>query len=257
MKPALLLLWLSFIGGIAYAQTSTSPQAPANLPVTSPNCGPALKNSVSTRAGRARAQAATYFAAMGFQVELQEIAHKVELFCTRDSARKSVAAAFHAKEADIPATFSGTVQEGELFIVSPEIYKDNFVGLYGAALWNDQEYEKLMVHELVHSAHALVAKRLFGSEDGMGPQWLFEGLAIDASGQLPVSEAELHKLTMQDFDSFLRATDKGDLKAPVYTQYAKFYRYVLQFVSSKWIVENAGKPDVIERIHAAIRAQAH
>ncbi|HXY13586.1 MAG TPA: hypothetical protein VEI26_03695 [Terriglobales bacterium] len=194
---------------------------------------------------------------MGFVLQAQDIARHVELFCTRESARKAVAAAFDAKEADIPATFSGTVQNATLFIVSQEIYKENFVGLYGPELWDNTQYEKLMTHELIHSAHALVAKRLYGTEDGMGPEWLFEGLAIDASGQLPVSEAELNKLSVGDFDDFLRAADKSSLKAPVYLQYAKFYRYVRRSVSTKWIVENAGNPDVIDRIRRAIKAQAH
>ena len=87
----------------------------------------------------------------------------------------------------------------------------------------------------------------------MGPQWLFEGMAIDASGQLPTSEAELNKITGDDFNEFLQKAEKGGLKPPVYVQYAKFYRYVRRFVSSKWMVENAGRPDVIDRIRQAMR----
>jgi len=96
---------------------------------------------------------------------------------------------------------------------------------------------------------------LFGTEDGMGPQWLFEGMAIEASGQLPTSEEELNKITGDDFNEFLQKADKEGLQAPVYVQYAKFYRYVRRFVSSKWIVENAGRPDVIDRIHQAMQAR--
>jgi hypothetical protein len=243
-----------FLWSPVTARPSTTPVV---LPVAGHQCDGPLENSVSAKADHARELAANYFAGMGFVLEVQDIARKVELFCTRESARQAVAAAFHAKESEIPATFSGTVQNATLFVVSPQIYKENFVGLYGADLWNDTEYDKLMTHEMVHSAHALVAKRLFGSEDGMGPEWLFEGLAIDASGQLPVSKNELRKVTIRDFDDFLQATEKGKLKAPVYIQYAVFYTYVRQFVSNKWIVENAGKPDVIDLIHRAIQAQAH
>jgi len=112
-----------------------------------------------------------------------------------------------------------------------------------------------MTHEMIHSGHATVTRYLFGTEDGMGPQWLFEGMAIEASGQLPTSEEELNKITGDDFNEFLQKADKEGLKAPVYVQYAKFYRYVRRFVSSKWIVENAGRPDVIDRIHQAMQAR--
>ena len=226
-----------------------------DLQVNGHSCSEPGKGVYSVLAASARDKAAAYFADMGFVLEKQDIARKVEVFCTRESARKALAAEFHASETDIPATFSGTVQNATLFVVSKEIYKENFTQLYGSASWADEEYEKLMTHEMIHSAHAIVATRLFGTEDGMGPQWLFEGMAIDASGQLPTSEAELNKITVDDFNEFLQKAEKGSLKPPVYAQYAKFYRYVRRFVSSKWIVENAGRPDVIDRIHQAMQAR--
>jgi hypothetical protein len=235
---------------------ATVAQTPStlDLQVNRHSCNEPGERFYSVLAARARDRAAAYFADMGFVVEKQDIVHKVEVFCTRESARKALTAEFHASEADIPATFSGTVQNATLFVVSKEIYKENFTQLYGAENWGDEEYEKLMTHEMIHSAHAIVARRLFGTEDGMGPQWLFEGMAIDASGQLPTSEAELNKITAADFYEFLQKAEKGSLKAPVYVQYAKFYRYARRFVSSKWIVENAGRADVNDRLRQAVRA---
>ena len=250
MRTIYLLMTCLMSGIVAAGQATAS----ADLQVTRHDCREPGEGIFSALAASARDQAATYFADMGFVLEKQDVARKVEVFCTRDSARRALAAEFHTTEIDIPATFSGTVQNATLFIVSREIYKENFIQLYGAERWEDKEYEKLMTHEMIHSGHAIVAKRLFGSEDGMGPQWLFEGLAIEASGQLPVSEAELNKLTIDDFNEFLRKAEKGDLKAPIYVQYAKFYRYVRRCVSSKWIVENAGQPDVIERMRKALQA---
>jgi len=250
---ATCLLMICFLWGAAAAGLTRS----ADLQVIRHNCGEAADGRISAMAARARNQAANYFAEIGFVLEIKDIARKVEVFCTQESARQALAAAFKTPGTEIPVTFSGTVLDTTLFIVSPEIYKQNFIELYGAGLWDDTQYEKLMTHELIHSAHPLVAKRLFGSEDGMGPQWLFEGFAIEASGQLPVSEDELNKLTMNDFNEFLQAADKGDLKAPVYVQYAKFYRYVRRFVSSQWIVQNSGKPDVIDRLRKALQGSPH
>lgn len=225
-----------------------------DLQVNRHGCNGPGEGVYSVLAASARDKAVAYFADMGFVVKKRDVARKVEVFCTRESARKALATEFHASETDIPVTFSGTVQNATLFVVSKQIYKENFTRLYGTESWADEEYEKLMTHEMIHSGHAIVARQLFGTEDGMGPQWLFEGMAIEASGQLPTSEAELNKITGDDFDEFLEKADKEGLKAPVYVQYAKFYRYVRRFVSSKWIVENAGRPDVIDRIHQAMRA---
>ncbi len=238
--------------------TAVQGENPSNavpdLQVNRHSCSEPGEGDYSVLAASARGKAVAYFTDMGFVVEKQAVARHVEVFCTRESARKVLAAEFQTPETDIPVTFSGTVQNATLFIVSKEIYKQNFSQLYGAESWKDEEYKKLMTHEMIHSAHAIVATRLFGTEDGMGPQWLFEGMALDASGQLPTSEAELNKITGDDFNEFLQKAGNGGLKAPVYVQYAKFYRYVRRFVSSKWIVENAGRPDVTDRIRHAIRA---
>lgn len=229
----------------------------SELRVSLHDCGGAREQVIALLAARARDRTAAFFSGMGFTVAKQDITRAVEVYCRRDSARKALALAFHATEADIPATFSGTVQNGTLFVVSQDIYEQNFKRLYGAAGWAEEEYEKLMVHEMIHSGHEIVAKKLFGTAEGMGPQWLFEGMAIEGSGQLPTSEAELSNVTLADFNEFLRKADKDELTPPVYVQYGKFYRYVRRFVSSKWMVENAGKPDVNDRIRAAIQARAH
>ena len=253
MRAICLFLTCFLCSAVAAGQSAKA----VDLKVSTHGCSEPADPTFSAKAASARDRAANYFADIGFFLDKQDIARKVELFCTKESARKALAAAFNVPETNIPATFSGTVQNETLFIVSPEIYKENFVGLYGADLWNVSEYERLMTHELIHSAHSLVAKRLFGTEEGMGPQWFFEGMAIEASGQLPVSEKDLNKLSINDFNEFLRAADKGDLKAPVYIQYAKYYRYARRFVSNKWLVENAGKPDFIDRLHQALQASAH
>lgn len=224
---------------------------PAEPQVTLHECGQ-RREPFSGFAASARNKVAKYFAEMGFELKVEDIASKVEVFCTSESARRMLATVFHAQDTDVPATFSGTVQKATLYVVSPEIYKENFTRLYGPDRWSDDEYEKLMTHEMIHSAHAIVATRLFGTEDGMGPQWLFEGMAIDASDQLPTSEDELNKITVDEFNKFLAAEDKGKVEAPVYIQYAKFYRYVRRFVSAKWIVENAGYPDINDRIRKAL-----
>jgi hypothetical protein len=200
----------------------------------------------------ARQRATAFFAELGLVLNPPDIARQVELFCTTDFVRQALAKAFGSPESDVPSTFSGTVQNATLFLVSPQLYHDNFIHLYGPALWHDEEYEKLILHELLHSAHELVARQLFGSEDGMGPQWLFEGLAIVASGQLAIPQAELAQLTVADFNDFLRAAQKDQLKSPVYVQYSKFYRYLIRFVSNDWLVRNAGKPDLPDLLRKAI-----
>jgi len=251
LKRLVLLIWCLF-GVAAPGRTE-----PAALQVTLHECGGREEQVFPALAASARDRAEKYFADMGFALAEPDIANKVEVFCSAESARRTLAAVFHAPETDVPATFSGTVQKATLYVVSPEIYKETFTRLYGANRWSEGEYEKLMTHEMIHSGHAIVAMRLFGSEDGMGPRWLFEGMAIDASGQLPTSEDELNKVTVDDFNRFLQAEEKGEVEVPVYVQYAKFYRYVRRSVSSKWIVENAGYPDVNDRIRKALVAPAH
>ena len=248
MRTVFLILFSSLCAAVALAQSA----APAALPFALHNCSSPVDPNLSATAAAARDRAAAFFAELGFVLNQRDIARHVELFCTRDSARRAVAAAFGSPESEIPAAFSGTVKNATLFLVSPQIYKENFIGLYGSALWGDDEYGKLMLHELLHSAHELVAKRLFGSEEGMGPPWLFEGLAIVASGQLPVRQSELNQLTVNDFNEFLRAAQNGELKSPVYVQYSKFYRFLLRFVSNQWLVQNAGKPDLPDLLRQAI-----
>jgi hypothetical protein len=161
-------------------------------------------------ASAARQRSAPFSAELGFVLNPPGIARQVELFCTTDSARQALNKAFGSRESEIPPTFSGTVQNATLFLLSPQLNEDNFVHLYGPALWHDGEYQKLILHELLHSAHELGARQLFGSEDGMGPQWLFEGLAMVASGQLPIPQAEWNQLTVTDFNNFLRSAQKDD-----------------------------------------------
>jgi hypothetical protein len=248
MRTVFLFLLSSLCAAVALAQSAV----PAALPFAVHNCSSPVDPNLSANAAAARDRAAAFFAELGFVLNRRDIVRQVEFFCTADSARRALAAAFGSPESEIPATFSGTVQNATLFLVSPQLYKKNFIQLYGSALWRDDEYEKLMLHELLHSAHELVAKQLFGSEDGMGPPWLFEGLAIVASGQLPVHQSELNQLTVNDFNEFLRAAQNGELKSPVYVQYSKFYRFLLRFVSNQWLVQNAGKPDLPDLLRQAI-----
>ncbi len=168
------------------------------------------------------------------------VVRRVELYCDPTLVRGALADAFHTEVDKIPSSFSGTVQAGTLYVVSSDIYRSTFVRLYGEARWTDAEYENLMTHELIHSADELVAKHLFGTEEGMGPPWVFEGLAIEGSGQFPIDAAELKAITSDEFARFLESTKRNDVHPPVYVQYGKYIRYALQFVSRRWIVENAG-----------------
>jgi len=248
MRILSLLLLSTLCPAVTLAQAAT----PTGLPLALHNCSSPVDPHLSVMAAASRDRAAAFFTELGFVLNKQDIVRQVEVFCNTDSARHALAAAFGSPESEIPLTFSGTVQNGTLFLVSPQLYRQNFIKLYGAALWQDDEYEKLMLHELLHSAHELVAKALFGSADGMGPPWLFEGLAIVASGQLPIQQSELDQTTVNDFNEFLRAAQKDELKPPVYLQYSRFYRFLLRFVSNQWLVRNAGKPDFPDLLRQAI-----
>jgi len=171
-----------------------------DLQVNRHSCNGPGEEAYSVLAASARDKAATFFCGDGVRKWRNRISPAMWKSSVHESRlRKRSPLNLILQKRTYLITSVAPYRTQPCFVVSKEIYKENFTQLYGAEGWEDAEYEKLMTHEMIHSAHAIVARRLFGTEDGMGPPWLFEGMAIVASGQLPTSEAELNKITGDDF----------------------------------------------------------
>lgn len=246
--------FVAMLGAWAALAVGPPPGAAVGLSVDCADPDVAVRSRPAIEA--VRGSVIEWFRAHGFEVTAGELVTRAEVFTSSDAARRRLAEVFHVPTGSIPEGFSGTVDGTTLYVVSPEVFRANFARLYGARAWQDGEYAKLIAHELIHRGHALVATRLFGSEDGMGPQWLFEGLAITAAAQLPVPESEVRAVTWLEFRRFVEQADGGAVEPPVYPKYSKYFAYLLQAADYRWIIANAGHPDLLERVERLVKSPA-
>ena len=75
-----------------------------------------------------------------------------------------------------------------LYLVERDRYREIWKELYPSWPWTGKTYHQLIVHEVAHKAHELIAISRTGSPDGMGPSWFFEGLAAVCAGQFDEGE---------------------------------------------------------------------
>ncbi len=126
---------------------------------------------------------------------------------------------------EIPATLSAVLENRELLLISPELYaKDYPDGI------EDNSYEKLMCHEMVHRLHVRI---LNGDEDKMGPVWFYEGFAIYGSNQFENINIELSESEISEI-----------LKSEKRIDYKKYGFIIRNFLKSKTLndlVQNAHK----------------
>ena len=152
-------------------------------------------------------QVTAWFGQHELPVQRRELVDHAVVFADVADARRSLAAKLGGTPDQIPESFSGTVIERTLYVVAPAAYRATYQQLYPDHAWRPQEYRALIVHEVAHRAHALQATRLFGSEEGMGPGWFFEGLALVCAGQFdepapPLTRQELHDLIARGIPDF-------------------------------------------------------
>jgi hypothetical protein len=166
----------------------------------------------------------------------------VTVFETTDAARQHLTAAVALPLAEIPATFAGTVVEGRMFIVAPTAYEATWRTLYPTWPWSDREYHRLIVHEVAHRAHELVAIARHGSADAMGPNWFFEGLAVACAGQFADAENPMSKAELQ------RHIGAGRVPQVSYPFYGRLVRSLAAHYGMQTLLQRsheAGFPDVL------------
>ena len=193
-------------------------------------------------------EAMARFSEHGFALARREVLDSAYVFATRDSGRRQVAAHFGVAPEAIPETFFGTVDGKNLFIVAPDAYEQSFRELYGEETWSPQEHQKAIVHELIHRLHAMVAVERFATEEGMGPQWFFEGLAIRLSNQFAPAPGTPEPLTWDEIAQLIEQDAAGQLRPPVYPIYGRIIRSLERRVPIRWMIEHAYDPDFVAQL---------
>jgi len=163
------------------------------------------------------------------------------LFADVAAAKRRLAKHFGVSEDKIPDGFSGTVDGKTLFIVARETYANTYARLYPDRPWSDRSFQDLIAHELAHRAQALKAKAIFGSEDGMGPRWFFEGLAITCASQFAENPGRM--LSWEQMQDLIARDSKGILSYPLYGQ---MFRSVVASFPVRWLVHRAGQKGFVD-----------
>jgi hypothetical protein len=179
---------------------------------------------------------AAFFREAGLELGAEKIIDSVIVFDRTSEARDYFAETSGVSPDEFPDTFSGTVVGRTLYLVSREQYRQHWDRLYSAWPWTDEEYHRLMVHELAHRAHETFAIRLFGSADAMGPTWFFEGLAIMCAGQFQGSEP---LMTRAEVGALL--SDEASTRAS-YPLYGRIVRSLAQQSALKDLILRATDP---------------
>lgn len=186
-----------------------------------------------------------WFAGHGFPRNKAVIVDQVVVFGSAEQMKQGLARRFKMSPAKIPGTFAGTVHGKTLLLVREEMFAKNYATLYPKLKWDALTYQRLMVHELAHRVHSMIAKELFSTEDGMGPRWFFEGLAIVCSGQFPGLEEPY--LTWEQWAERV-ARDKDGIQT--YPIYKRMFRSLAANFPVERMIRAAGKEDFYEDLKA-------
>lgn len=181
-----------------------------------------------------------WFSENGLGVDRREMLDSAVMFADVPEARRQMAKHFGLPEDKIPGGFSGTVDGRTLFLVSRETYAKTYARLYPDRSWSTDSFQSLVTHELAHRAHALKAKALFGSEEGMGPRWFFEGLAISCSSQF--AELPTAMMGWQELKDLIAQDSNGVLSYPLY---GRMFRSLAARFPVRWMVEHAAEPGFV------------
>lgn len=174
------------------------------------------------------------FERWGFSLKETPLIERVQVFDDVTNLRTTLAQRAGVAEELIPATFAGMVDQKTLFLVTPRLYRTTWEDLYPSFAWDANTYRQLIVHEAAHAAHARVATALHGTEDGMGPQWFFEGLACYTAGQFKSAEP----FSRAQFDGVLAKIDGGKGRVG-YVDYARLVKTLAQSVPVGTLIRHA------------------
>jgi pimeloyl-ACP methyl ester carboxylesterase len=219
-------------------QDPTPPSLAAELRLGLPVALESERVSYQSEIVSARDQVASWFAANGIAVDPAEIVNTAVVFADVLEAKRYMSKHFGIPEDKIPDGFSGTVDGKTLFVVARETYARTYARLYPDHSWTDDAYQSLITHELAHRAHAVKSQTLFGSEEGMGPRWFFEGLAITCASQF--ADRPLPWLAWDDLRALMNRDATETLSYPLYGQ---MFRSLTASFPVKWLVEHAGQSE--------------
>ena len=224
------------------------PRAPAAITETPPavrlELPPSLeseRDSYAREIEAARSRVVAWFAANRLTIGAQDIVDSAMVFADVPAAKRHMSKHFGIPEEKIPDGFSGTVDGKALFVVARETYAKTYARLYPEHPWSSDSYQSLITHELAHRAHAVKAQELFGSEEGMGPRWFFEGLAITCASQFSVRS--LPTLTWEGMQE-LMAKDSTQ-QTMSYPRYGQMFRSIAASFPVAWLVQHAGRADFV------------
>lgn len=158
---------------------------------------------------------AGWFRQAGIDVAADTLIDRVIVLADRPAVEAELSARFKLAKGKVPINFSGTVHQKTLLLITPNAFQRNYTRLYSPGYrFSPQAYWQLVRHEVAHRAHALFAQKRFGSEEGMGPRWLFEGVAIVCAQQF--AAAHRRHLPWADIAAAIGDDAKKTLHYPRY-----------------------------------------
>lgn len=166
----------------------------------------------------------------------------VRIFESATAARETMAKEAGVPLEALPETFSGTVDGERLFLVSRESYRRIWGKLYPDWPWTEKTYHQLIVHELAHRAHEMLAIARYGSADAMGPPWFFEGLAVACAGQF---ESEDPPMRREEIEGLV---GPGRTPKVSYPLYGRIVRSLAAEFGMRDLVARAAEPGFPETL---------
>ncbi len=227
----------------ATAPASAPASAPAPLRLDLPRDLEPRRQAYKREVTAALDHVLGWFARHGFARSRTGIVDQIVVFRDRRQMKQRLARRFKLTPDKIPDTFGGTVDKKTLLVVREEMFKDAYTKLYPKMKWDSGTYRRLMIHELAHRVHAMIATELFGTEDGMGPRWFFEGLAILVAEQFPGHEPP--HLTWAQLTERVAWDKKGIQTYPIYKH---MLRSLTASFTPEHLIRRAGKPGFFEAL---------
>jgi hypothetical protein len=220
----------------APAFAACEPRVPIVLPATLRPAQASYEAEVDGAIARVRQR----FSAWGFGVSVHDLVDRVVVFATNDEARRDLARRSGAPLAQMPTHVGGLADGRDLLVVAREVYHGHWPVVHPGVAWTEAEYGRLLVHELGHRAHAHVAIQLAGSEEGMGPRWFYEGLAVEVAGQFADPPGAVDGWDRQAFEALVaRAASPAGLP---YATYGRMVRRLAQATPVGQLIREATQP---------------
>lgn len=242
-SPVLALLAAILCPGCGNHQSVPAP-GPEELRPTLEMPAPleAERAAYEAEVAKALADVRECFRSAGLQGPGRRPVDAVTVFASSGAARTALAGAYGVAVDSIPETFSGTVVENRLFLVSRPAYEEIWRSLYPEWPWEDRSYHALIVHELAHRAHELWAIAQRGSADAMGPTWFFEGFAVMCARQFQTDEAPL------DLEDLRRLVGAGHVPEVSYPLYGRIVRSLAARYGMSRVIALAAEPRFPDRL---------